>query len=80
MAEKRTRVELGMRVAELEGMVGPMAQFSKQVALAEKRGVKVVEVNAFKYNLKWDRKRQVLLDNEGRDVPFETWGKEADCG
>jgi len=42
--------------------------------------VKVVEVNAFKYNLKWDRKRQVLLDNEGRDVPFETWGKEADCG
>ena len=40
-------------------------------------GVKVVEVNAFKYNLKWDRKRQVLLDNEGRDVPFETWKKEA---
>jgi len=44
MTEKRTRVELGMRVAELEGIVGPMAQFSKQVALAEKRGVKVLDI------------------------------------
>ena len=74
------------------GQSRPAAK-QKEDSMAEKRyriechvfdgmgeDVKVVEVNAFKYNLKWDRKRQVLLDNEGRDVPFETWGKEADCG
>jgi len=44
MTEKRTRAQLEVRVAELEGIVGPMLQFSKQVALAEKRGVKVLDI------------------------------------
>ena len=41
------------------------------------KNVKVSEINAFRYNLKWDRKRQALLDNEGREIPFETWEEEA---
>jgi len=44
MTEKRTRAQLEVRVAELEGIVESMAQFSKQVALAEKRGVKVLDI------------------------------------
>lgn len=37
---------------------------------------KVIEINAFRAGITWDRKRQVLLDGEGRIIPFETWEAE----
>jgi len=40
-------------------------------------GVKVVEVNAFKAGIRWDRKAQKLYDRTGNEISFETWEKEA---
>jgi len=40
-------------------------------------GVKVVEVNAFRAGLDWDRKAQKLYDRTGNEIAFETWKKEA---
>jgi len=39
-------------------------------------GVKVIEVNAFKAGIRWDRKAQKLYDREGNIIRYETWEKE----
>ena len=44
MGEKKTKVELEARIAELEAVVKPMAQFGKQLVLAEHRGARVLDV------------------------------------
>jgi hypothetical protein len=39
---------------------------------------RLVEINAFRAGIRWDRKTQKLHDGEGREIPFETWKEEAD--
>lgn len=48
-----------------------------EIVMARMRhGVKVVEINAFKTGIKWDRKAQKLYDHAGREIRYETWEKE----
>jgi len=49
-----------------------------EVVMARKAPeVKVLEINAFRSGIKWDRRAQKLFDGDGREIPFETWEKEA---
>ena len=41
------------------------------------KNVKVLEINAFRAGIRWDRKEQKLYDGAGNEIPYETWGKEA---
>jgi len=40
--------------------------------------VKVLEINAFRAGIKWDRKAQRLYDGAGNEVAYEEWEKEAE--
>ena len=37
--------------------------------------MKVLEINAFRAGIKWDRKQQKLFDASGNEVQYETWEK-----
>jgi len=36
----------------------------------------LVEINAFRAGIRWDRKEQKLFDRDGKSIPYETWEKE----
>jgi len=40
------------------------------------KNVKVLEINAFRAGITWDRKEQKLFDRNGKSITYETWEKD----
>ena len=65
------------------GWIHPTVLFVRsrdiEVVLARKAPeVKVLEINAFRAGIKWDRKAQKLFDGGGNEVAYEEWEKADD--